>query len=63
MRALSGLSAGGDCVMTPWRRGYLVCPEYSYPYICQLNEYDSTMLKRYVIGVVDYAILHAMMAG
>lgn len=45
--------------MTPWRIGYLVCPEYNYPYICQLGEYESSWLKRYVIGVVDNAIIKA----
>ena len=49
--------------MTSWRRGYLVCPEYSYPFICQLGEYESSLLKRYVVRLVDEAILYAMKAG
>ena len=49
--------------MNPWRRGYLVCPEYNYPYICQLGEYESGLLKRYVVRLVDEAILYATKAG
>ena len=49
--------------MTPWRMGYLVCPEYNYPYICQLGEYESSLLKRYVVRLVDEAISHAIKAG
>lgn len=48
--------------MTPWRRGYLLCYE-DYPCIFGLNEYDSAMLKRYVVRLVDEAILYAMKAG
>lgn len=49
--------------MTPWRIGYLVCPEYNYPFICQLPERESSLLKRYVVRLVDEAILYAMKAG
>lgn len=45
--------------MTPWRRGYLLCYEVDFPCIFGLNEYDSTMLKRRLIELVDDAIIKA----